>query len=66
VVWGRRDLYVPVEYAERQRETFPRAEVVVLDDSGHWPTIDSPFAVEQAVLPFLSAATSASGGQPTT
>jgi pimeloyl-ACP methyl ester carboxylesterase len=57
VVWGRRDPYVPVRYAERQRDTFPQAQVVVLDDSGHWPMIDNPVAVEQAVLPFLKRAT---------
>jgi pimeloyl-ACP methyl ester carboxylesterase len=58
VVWGARDPYLPARYAERQRETFPNAEVVVLDDSGHWPMIDHPVAVEQPVLRFLSALTS--------
>lgn len=57
VVWGRRDPYLPVAYAERQRETFPRARVTVLDDSGHWPMIDDPVAVEQTVLPFLRSVT---------
>lgn len=55
VVWGARDPYLPVRYAERQRETFPHAAVVVLDDSGHWPMIDNPVAVEQLVLRFLGA-----------
>jgi pimeloyl-ACP methyl ester carboxylesterase len=55
VVWGARDPYLPVRYAHRQRETFPRAEVVLLADSGHWPMIDHPVAVEQPVLRFLSA-----------
>jgi len=44
---------VPVEQAERQRQTFPSAEVVVLDDSGHWPHIDDPEAAAEAVVPFL-------------
>jgi pimeloyl-ACP methyl ester carboxylesterase len=55
-VWGRHDPYLPAAYAERQRETFPRAEVVVLDDSGHWPMLDDPVALEQVVLPFLASA----------
>jgi pimeloyl-ACP methyl ester carboxylesterase len=59
VVWGARDPYIPVRYAGRQKETFPGARVVVLDDSGHWPMVDNPVAVEQAVLPFLHAATGA-------
>lgn len=53
VVWGARDPYVPVRWAERQRETFPGARVVLLEDSGHWPMHDDPVAVEQSVLPFL-------------
>ena len=57
VAWGRHDPYLPVASVERQRETFPRAEVVVLDDSGHWPMLDDPVALEQAVLPFLTRVT---------
>jgi hypothetical protein len=57
VVWGERDPYLPVRYAEQQRETFPRAEVLVLSDSGHWPMIDHPAAVEAPVLRSLSVVT---------
>ncbi|HSP38698.1 MAG TPA: alpha/beta hydrolase [Frankiaceae bacterium] len=53
VVWGARDPYISVDLAYRQRETFPGAEVTVLDDSGHWPHADNPAAVEAAVIPFL-------------
>jgi len=53
VVWGSRDPYVPVGWADRQRETFPQARVVLLEDSGHWPMLDNPVAVEQPVLAFL-------------
>jgi pimeloyl-ACP methyl ester carboxylesterase len=53
VVWGARDPYLPLRYAQRQRESLPRAEVVVLADSGHWPMIDNPVGVEQPVLRFL-------------
>jgi pimeloyl-ACP methyl ester carboxylesterase len=53
VIWGKHDLYVPYQYAERQREIFPEARVVVLEESGHWPFIDDPAAVEKAVVPFL-------------
>ncbi len=55
VVWGARDPYFSVRYAQRQRATFPHAEIVILHDSGHWPMIDHPVAVEQPVLRFLSA-----------
>ena len=53
VVWGAHDPYIPVEFAERQRQAFPRAEIKILLDSGHWPFADDPGAVAQAVLPFL-------------
>ncbi len=53
VIWGRHDPYLPVAYAERQREVFPEAEVVVLDGSGHWPFVDEPEEVAGALTPFL-------------
>lgn len=53
VVWGAGDPYVPVRYAELQRQFFPRAKVIILPDSGHWPFVDDPEAVADAVVPFL-------------
>ncbi len=53
VLWGRRDPYLPVKHAERQRAAFPRAEVVVLDDAGHWPFVDRPREVAARVTAFL-------------
>jgi pimeloyl-ACP methyl ester carboxylesterase len=53
VVWGGKDPYIPVEQAQRQRETFPSARVVVLDRSGHWPFVDDLEGVAGPVLGFL-------------
>lgn len=53
VIWGRYDPYLGAEFATRQREVFPDAEVHVLEDSGHWPFVDNPQAVQDLVLPFL-------------
>lgn len=53
VVWGAKDPFIGVEYAERQREFFDVKDVVILPDSGHWPFQDDPEAVEKAVVPFL-------------
>ena len=64
VVWGARDPYLSVHYAQRQRETFPAAGVVILDDSGHWPMIDHPVAVEQPVLRFLKDVTAGPAHDP--
>lgn len=53
VVWGACDPYVPVKYAEMQRKFFAVDRVVRLEDSGHWPMVDNPAAVADAVVPFL-------------
>jgi pimeloyl-ACP methyl ester carboxylesterase len=42
-----------VNFAERQREVFPRAEVSILPDSGHWPFVDNADAVAGKIVPFL-------------
>jgi pimeloyl-ACP methyl ester carboxylesterase len=54
VVWGARDPFISVEFAERQREFFDVRELVILPDSGHWPFQDDPDAVERAVVAFLA------------
>jgi pimeloyl-ACP methyl ester carboxylesterase len=58
VVWGARDPFVPVEFAETQRKFFAVDQVVRLEDSGHWPMIDDPAAVRTAVVAFLRPRTS--------
>lgn len=45
VVWGAGDPYLPVTFAEHQRQAFPSADIHILADSGHWPFIDDPPAV---------------------
>ena len=55
VVWGACDPYIPVKYAELQRKFFAVDRVVRLEDSGHWPMVDNPAAVADAVIPFLRA-----------
>ncbi|MGB2712064.1 MAG: alpha/beta hydrolase, partial [Conexibacter sp.] len=63
VVWGEHDAYLPAEYATRQRDAFPSAEVHVLPASGHWPYADAPEAVERLFVGFLGrvAAPTAAG-----
>lgn len=59
VVWGAKDPFIGVQYAERQREFFDVQDIVILDESGHWPFQDDPDGVARAVLPFLRAQLSA-------
>lgn len=56
VLWGAHDPYLPVVHAERQREAFPTARVVVLADSGHWPHHDDPTTVRSHLITFLREA----------
>jgi pimeloyl-ACP methyl ester carboxylesterase len=53
IVWGAHDPYIPVAFAQRQRDVFPRAEIRILADSGHWPFADDPGSVVEVVVPFL-------------
>lgn len=54
VVWGKGDSFLPYEFAEQQRETFPDAEVCLLDGCGHWPFIDEPQRCADLIVPFLT------------
>ena len=53
VVWGAKDPFAGVEYAERQGEFFDVRRTVILPDSGHWPFQDDPEGVREPVLEFL-------------
>jgi pimeloyl-ACP methyl ester carboxylesterase len=53
VIWGRKNRFVSVEQAERQRESFPSAEVLVLDQSGPYPHLSDADRVAEAVVSFL-------------
>jgi pimeloyl-ACP methyl ester carboxylesterase len=57
VIWGEHDAYLPNEYAARQRDAFPSADVHVLPVSGHWPFIDAPETVERLLVEFLGSVT---------
>jgi pimeloyl-ACP methyl ester carboxylesterase len=53
VLWGARDPYLGQPLADAQREAFPSAQVVVFEDSGHWPFADDPERTAAVVIPFL-------------
>ena len=70
ILWGAHDPAIPVAQAWRQRESFPSAEVVVLEQSGHWPYLDDPEASAAVVIPFLErelkGSAEAAGDDPAT
>ena len=64
VVWGEHDAYLPSQWARRQAEFFPGAEIHVLPASGHWPFLDSPAAVERLVSRFVGTQREAAAVPP--
>ena len=53
IVWGRKDPHLAERRVEELRRAFPTAEVVLLEESGHFPFADDPAATAAAVIPFL-------------
>ena len=53
VVWGTRDVYLPVAQAERQLGVFPRAQIEISPGVGHWAWLEQPDRVAELVVPFL-------------
>jgi pimeloyl-ACP methyl ester carboxylesterase len=47
VAWGARDPYLPVDFARAYAERLPRAELLELDDAGHWPWLDRPDLIDR-------------------
>jgi pimeloyl-ACP methyl ester carboxylesterase len=54
VIWGGRDRFLSKRVGEAQRAIFHVEELVVLPESGHWPMLDDPAPVEEAVVAFLA------------
>lgn len=53
VVCGARDRHLPAGYAERHRELFPDARIVLLEEAGNGLFSDDPEAVADEVVLFL-------------
>jgi pimeloyl-ACP methyl ester carboxylesterase len=53
LVWGERDVLVPLEQAQVWRRFVPHAELSVLPGVGHVPMIEAPSAFAELLLQFL-------------
>ena len=53
IVWGANDPFIGRGRVEHLREAFPSAEVVMLEESGHWPFIDDPERACEPAVRFL-------------
>jgi pimeloyl-ACP methyl ester carboxylesterase len=52
VVWGAADRIYPAEHGEAFAKAIPGARLVVLDEAGHLPQLETPSALLAAVLDF--------------
>lgn len=59
VVWGEKDVIVPVGSPDDVRRACGSAEVSYVPDAGHLPYAENGEAFWGAVLPFLASATRA-------
>lgn len=64
VIWGAKDPFIGVEFAERQREFFDVEELAILPESGHWPFQDDPEGVREALVPWLQKQLGSSRAAP--
>jgi pimeloyl-ACP methyl ester carboxylesterase len=55
VIWGAKNRFVPVAHAHRQRESFPRADIHIIENTGHYTHLEAPERVAELALPFLGA-----------
>jgi len=55
IVVGARDAYTPRPDAELIHKSIPGSELVVIEDAGHLPGLESPAEVNAALLTFLSS-----------
>jgi pimeloyl-ACP methyl ester carboxylesterase len=53
VGWGRRDPWLPIAMAQTCVQSAPNAELVELDEVGHYSQEDWPEKVSEALIPFL-------------
>ncbi len=66
LVWGEKDMLVPVADAEEFERLIPRARKVVLADTGHAPMLERPAPFNRELLAFLAepAEGAHTGGAP--
>jgi pimeloyl-ACP methyl ester carboxylesterase len=55
IVWGEKDMLVPVEDAGEFERLVPRAKKVVLEDTGHIPMIERPITFNDCLLEFIES-----------
>ncbi|HBL41556.1 MAG TPA: alpha/beta hydrolase [Ruminococcaceae bacterium] len=53
LIWGRDDTATPVSDAEKMKEKIPDSVLHIIDQAGHFPFIDQPFAFRKILADFF-------------
>jgi 4,5:9,10-diseco-3-hydroxy-5,9,17-trioxoandrosta-1(10),2-diene-4-oate hydrolase len=54
IIWGRQDPMVPVTHAQNAAKIILNAQLAIIEECGHWSSIEHPQKFNQLVLEFLS------------
>jgi pimeloyl-ACP methyl ester carboxylesterase len=54
ILWGDKDLAVPVKHGGHHERNLPNAEFVILEGAGHTPQLEYPDVVNRLVVDFLA------------
>ena len=54
VVWGERDPWLDVRFADAYARRLPNATVARIEDAGHWPWLDQPEVITR-ITSFVGA-----------
>ncbi|HEX7060164.1 MAG TPA: alpha/beta hydrolase [Solirubrobacterales bacterium] len=49
VLWGDRDVYLPIRFARAYADALPAGELEIVEGAGHWPWIDDPSIIDRVV-----------------
>jgi len=54
IVWGRHDQYIPIKALDVTRAVYPRADVLIVERSGHLPMVEEAPLVAAALARFIA------------
>jgi pimeloyl-ACP methyl ester carboxylesterase len=54
ILWGREDKLIPLGFGEQFHQEITGSQLLVIDNCGHMPQVESPREFATAVLRFLS------------
>jgi pimeloyl-ACP methyl ester carboxylesterase len=55
IVWGERDGIIPVAHAHAAHQAMPASELVIFEESGHFPHLEEPARFIEALTGFMES-----------